>query len=121
MWVLQIKTVELQDNNKVKGKDLFRLGGQKWRRMSSMEKMPYVKAAKLAQQQSQQTNKNGQQNKPDGSDPSKKNENQKDQKQDQKKKEREVLNIKFLSNFTFSKQHIKFFAIFLYILLIKFN
>ncbi|XP_067216009.1 uncharacterized protein [Linepithema humile] len=75
-----------QDNNKINSKDLFRLGGQKWRRMSSTEKMPYVKAAKLAQQQSQQNNKNGQQNKPDGNDPSKKTENK---KQDEKKKERE--------------------------------
>lgn len=70
----------------MKSKDLFRLGGQTWRQMSSTEKMPYVEAAKLAQQQSQQNNKSAQQNKPSGSDSSKKPENQKDQK----KKEREV-------------------------------
>lgn len=57
-------TVELQNYNKMKSKDLFRLGGQEWRRMSSAEKTPYVEAAKLAQQQSQQNNKNAQQNKP---------------------------------------------------------
>lgn len=70
----------------MKNKDLLRLGGQKWRKMSSAEKMPYVKAAKLAQQQSQQNIKNEQQTKsksPDG-DVSKKSDNE------QRKKEREV-------------------------------
>ncbi|XP_029670999.1 HMG1/2-like protein [Formica exsecta] len=72
-----------QDYNKVKSRDLFRLGGQKWRQMSSTEKMPYVEAAKVAQQQSQQNNKNEQQTKPDSGEISKKSDN------NQRKKERE--------------------------------
>lgn len=80
------RTDELQNYNKMKSSDLFRLGGQEWRRMSSVEKMPYVEAAKLAQQQSQQNNKNAQQNKPNSNDSSKKPENQRNPK----KKEREV-------------------------------
>lgn len=75
----------MQDYNKVKSKDLFRLGGQKWRQMSSTEKMPYVEAAKQAQQQSQQNNKS-EQTKPSSGDVSKKSNNE------QKKKEREVFN-----------------------------
>ncbi|XP_011879503.1 PREDICTED: high mobility group B protein 2-like [Vollenhovia emeryi] len=69
-----------QNCNKAKSKDLFRLGGQTWRQMSSADKMPYVEAAKLAQQQSQQSNKSAQQNKSNGSDSSKKPEGQRDQK-----------------------------------------
>lgn len=75
---------KLQDYNKVKSRDLLRLGGQKWRQMSSTEKMPYVEAAKLAQQQSQQNNKSEQQTKPNAGDISKKSDNE------QRKKEQEV-------------------------------
>jgi len=85
--------VELQNYNKVKSRDLFRLGGQTWRQMSSVEKMPYVEAAKLAQQQSQQNNKSTQQNKPNGNDSSKKPQSQRDQKN----KEREVCSLNKLS------------------------
>ncbi|XP_032672826.1 high mobility group B protein 3-like [Odontomachus brunneus] len=76
-----------QDHNKLKSQDLFRLGGQRWRRMSSTEKMPYVEAANLAKQQTQQNGKNERQNKPVGGDSSKKPDNQKDQKKkDQERK-----------------------------------
>ncbi|KYN06703.1 PREDICTED: high mobility group B protein 2-like isoform X2 [Cyphomyrmex costatus] len=79
-----------QNYNKVKSRDLFRLGGQTWRQMSSTEKMPYVEAAKLAQQQSQQnTNKNTQQNKPNNSDSSKKPENQRDHKKNEREGRKE--------------------------------
>ncbi|XP_024877687.1 DNA-binding protein MNB1B-like [Temnothorax curvispinosus] len=73
-----------QEYNKLKAKDLFRLGGQAWRQMSSADKMPYVEAAKQ-QSQNNKNNKNAQQNKPNSSDSSKKADGQKDQK----KKERE--------------------------------
>jgi len=86
-------TVELQNYNKVKSRDLFRLGGQTWRKMSSTEKMPYVEAAKLAQQQSQHNNKSTQQNKSNGNDSSKKPQSQRDQKN----KEREVYSLNKLS------------------------
>lgn len=83
------ETVELQNYNEVKNKDMFRFGGQRWRRMSSTEKMPYVEAAKLAQQQnnksSQQNNKSTHQNKPNSSDTSKKSESQRDQKKKKQK------------------------------------
>lgn len=95
--------IGLQNYNKVKSRDLFRLGGQAWRRMSSEEKMPYVEAAKLAQQQSQQNNKSAQQNKPNDGDSSKKPEDQRDPK----KKEREVhsLNNLPLISYIFSKRN----------------
>lgn len=80
------RIIELQDFDKLKSRDLFRLGGQRWRRMSSAEKMPYVEAAKLVKQQTQQDNKTGQQNKSNGNDTSQKSENQKNQK----RKERQV-------------------------------
>lgn len=96
------KIIELQDHGKVKSKDLFRLGGQRWREMSSEEKMPYIKAAKLVKQQSQHNNKSEQMNKTNGDDFTKKSENQKDQK----KKEREVyLLISFSLVPYFSEQN----------------
>jgi len=81
----------------MKSKDLFRLGGQRWREMSSEEKTPYVREAKLAKQQSQQNNKSDHTNKINDNDSTKKSGNQKEHK----KKEREVrLLISFLSYFT---------------------
>jgi hypothetical protein len=81
----------------MKSKDLFRLGGQRWREMSSKEKTPYVREAKLAKQLSQQNNKSDHTNKINDNDSTKKSGNQKDQK----KKEQEVrLLINFLSYFT---------------------
>lgn len=73
-------TNKLQDHNKLKSQDLFRLGGHRWRRMSSAEKMPYVEAANLVKQQTQPNGKNERQNKSVGGDSSKKPDNQKDQK-----------------------------------------
>ncbi|XP_070523002.1 uncharacterized protein [Cardiocondyla obscurior] len=82
-----IKPVPLQNHTKVKSKDLFRLGGQTWRQMSSAEKMPYVEAAKLAQQ-SQQNSKRTRQRKPNSNDSSKNSESQRDQIKPEAKKER---------------------------------
>ncbi|KYN35853.1 hypothetical protein ALC56_09644 [Trachymyrmex septentrionalis] len=78
-----------QNYNKMKSRDLFRLGGQTWRQMSPSEKMPYVEAAKLAQQQSQQNTKSTQQNKPNSSDSSKKLENQRVQKKNEREERKE--------------------------------
>ncbi|KYN27607.1 PREDICTED: high mobility group B protein 2-like isoform X2 [Trachymyrmex cornetzi] len=78
-----------QNYNKIKSRDLFRLGGQAWRKMSSTEKMPYVEAAKLTQQRSQQNTKSIQQNKPNSSDSSKKLENQRDQKKNEREGRKE--------------------------------
>ncbi|XP_014476671.1 PREDICTED: HMG1/2-like protein isoform X2 [Dinoponera quadriceps] len=80
-----------KDYNKLKSQDLFRLGGQTWRRMSSVEKMPYVETANQVKQQTQQNGKNERQNKPTGGESSKKpDQNQKDQKR--KEQERKHSN-----------------------------
>ncbi|XP_020294187.1 high mobility group B protein 3-like [Pseudomyrmex gracilis] len=80
-----------QTNNKLKNKDLFRLGGQIWRQMSAADKMPYVKAAKLAAQeqksQQQTDTSGGQQNKSTNGNSSKKFENpRKDKKRREKRR-----------------------------------
>lgn len=87
-------TIGLQNNNDLKSKDLFRLGGQRWRRMSFAEKMPYVEMANQVKQQTsqKQNGKNERQNKPVAGDPAKKDDNTKDQK---RKEQVRLLNETF--------------------------